>query len=288
MNVLKITHNAGFFSCCSKRLEGIVWFFNKNKFLPDQVDSREQFSSYKSDPLYDLIPLYFKENDIKIEYKHSIDFYNDMQFLDYKGLDFDGLKPFVEKYFTPSEHVKGIVSFYEKKYSIDYSNTCAVFYRGNDKFTETSIATYESFISKAREVKKQNHGIKFLVQPDETEFLGTFLKEFTDSIFFEETPHMNKKNSCMFLELPRDERAEYGAKFFSAVIVLSKCKYIITHSGNGGLWCLLYRGNCKNIYQWLNNSWDHNSMSIATIWQKNKRYIKSIFKKHSDWLTIKS
>ena len=37
--MLKITHNAGFFSCCSCRLSETVEFINSNKRLPDNVDS---------------------------------------------------------------------------------------------------------------------------------------------------------------------------------------------------------------------------------------------------------
>ena len=41
--MIKITHSCGFFSCCSVRLEMIINYTNKNKKLPDIVDSSEQF-----------------------------------------------------------------------------------------------------------------------------------------------------------------------------------------------------------------------------------------------------
>ena len=47
--MIKITHNAGFFSCCSVKLTEIVEFINSNKRLPDIVDSSEQFIVYKND-----------------------------------------------------------------------------------------------------------------------------------------------------------------------------------------------------------------------------------------------
>jgi hypothetical protein len=286
MNILKITHDAGFFSSCSKRLEGIIWFFNKNKSLPDLVDSSSQFSLLKLNDSDDLSSLYFKESNINLSYKHIVDFYNDMQFLDYKDINFGDLKIFIEKYFSPSDYVRNVISSYDQKYHINYEETCAVFYRGNDKFTETSIAAYESFILKAKEVKKENPNIKFLVQTDEEEFLQEFLKEFPESVFFEETPRINRKNSSVFSELPPAKRAENGVNFLAAVIVLSKCKYIVTHSGNCGLWCLLYRGNSENVYQWLNNSWNYKK-TLSYFWQKNKRHVKGIFNKNLGWVVIK-
>jgi hypothetical protein len=204
-----------------------------------------------------------------------------MQFLDYKGLDFTGLTPLIEKYFSPSEHVASIVSLYEKKYYIDYENTCGVFYRGNDKSTETSIATYESFISQARPIKEQNPDILFLVQTDETEFLEAFEKEFPGTITIEEIPHMHKKSSTIHDELPRQERAEFGANFFAALLIQSKCKYLVTHSGNCGLWAVLYRGGCDNMYQWLNNSWQRSNVERFLIWLKieYKKNVKRIIKR---------
>ena len=45
--MIKITHNSGFFSCCSVKLTKIIEFINSNKRLPDNVDSSEQFKLYK-------------------------------------------------------------------------------------------------------------------------------------------------------------------------------------------------------------------------------------------------
>ena len=47
--MIKITHNAGFFSCCSVRLTEIVNFINTNLGqLPYNVDSSEQFIWYRN------------------------------------------------------------------------------------------------------------------------------------------------------------------------------------------------------------------------------------------------
>ena len=71
MSILKIKHNAGFFSCCSIRLIDIIHYFNENKTLPDEVDSSEQFSLYKLDQ-NDITSLFFKENNSNIEYNSDV------------------------------------------------------------------------------------------------------------------------------------------------------------------------------------------------------------------------
>ena len=258
MNVLKVTHNAGFFSNLTVKLIEIVIYFNDKRFLPDVVDGSEQFIHYKSRAGDNMVEYYFENNPMPIEYEKQIPLWYDcmaIQFDSYKNLPFEQIKPFVEKYFTPSENVQNCTRFFEERYNLDYNNLCSVFYRGNDKNREMEVSPYSIFINKAKEIKAKNPDIKFLVQPDETEFLEAFLAEFPDSIYFEETPHMRKKDSAMFFELPIEHRGEYGAKFFAAVLCLSKCKHVITHSGNGALWLSLYRGNADNVNQVFNNNW---------------------------------
>lgn len=290
MDILKITHNAGFFSCCSKRLEGVVWFFDAYHRLPDIVDSSEQFSLYKSNSTEDLTSLYFKNPSDRIEYIRSIRFYNDAQFLDYADLDFIGLHPFIKKYFSPSDHVLSILSSYEHTYRFDYRRTCAVFYRGNDKVTETSIATYDRFIAQAQQIKDQYPDTVFLVQTDETEFLDAFRLVFSDVVVIGEVPHMHKKNSTIHDELPREDRAAFGANFFAALLVVSKCEYLITHSGNCGLWAVLYRGNNTHVYQWLNNSWQRSKAQriILSLKKRYKQILKRILKKEPGYLVVTS
>lgn len=256
-NILKVVHNAGFFSCCSIALFNIIGYFNHFKYIKN-VDRTEQFSLYKKNPQENLIPLYFQDNDINIEYVKDILLFpydSEPQFSNYKDLNIKDIIPFIDSFFKPSNKVLDILKMFEDKYKLDYDNLCSIFYRGNDKSRETAIASYENFLSKAEEIKKINPNIRFLIQPDETEFLEEFLKKYPDSIYFEETPHMNKKDSCMFYEIDINNRAEYACYFFAAVLASSKCKHLVTHSGNGGFWAVLYRKNIDNMYQILNNKW---------------------------------
>jgi len=63
-NILKTTHNAGFFSCCSIKLLDIVNYFNTNKEILLNVDSSSQFILYKPDNITDDITYYFfQKND---------------------------------------------------------------------------------------------------------------------------------------------------------------------------------------------------------------------------------
>lgn len=261
MTVLKSIHNAGFFSCSTIALMDAIHYYNENKGLPDQFDRTEQYMHYKAYAGQDLITYYFDQwsiGHVHAPYEGAMPMPYDcmsIQFTPYRTLPIDDWMGITAKYFHPSDHIGNIAYNLKVKYNLDYDNTCAVFFRGNDKKREMSIAPYEAFIQKAREVKEANPNIRFLVQPDETEFLNAFLQEFPNSVFFEETPHISKQDSAVFYELPRHERAEYGARFFAAVLCISKCSQIITHSGNCGLWACLYRGNANNVMQYFNGAW---------------------------------
>lgn len=261
MKTLKITHNAGFFSCCSIKLLDIVNYFNLHQSLPDAVDSSTQFINYKTDPNIDLTPYYFKENAaIKIGYENDrreiTMATEEPQFSDYRKICFPHTNLFRDKYFFPSDEVQNKIEHYLKKYNIQLSNTCAVFYRGNDKARETKIAPYQSFIDKCKEIEKVNPTIQFLVQPDEKEFLEAFQSAFpNNTIYIDEIPCLNKQDSCMFFELPLEKRASFGLNFLAATIILGQCKHLVTHSGNCGFWATIYRGNAINLHQILNNKW---------------------------------
>ena len=258
--VLKTIQNAGFFSNCTIRLMDIVEYIHINGCLPDEVDSSEQFVHYKGYPGQNLIPYYFDEHiekTLEVTNKPKQLNYDCMsiQFDDYKKLPLGELYQLTQKYFTPSISVELIRNTMREKYRLNNHEYCAVFYRGNDKSREMEVSPYDAFINRAKELKESNPKLKFIIQPDEREFLDAFLAVFPDSIYFEETPMLSKMDSSMFFELPQSERGEYGAKFFAAVLLMSECKQVITHSGNGALWLALYRGHVNGINQIFNNEW---------------------------------
>lgn len=257
-------------------MQDVVIWSRQHKRLPDILDRHDQYSWYKSEPNQSLIDHFFKETD---QYIYTGDWFElteakeELQFTDYKLLNFDMIAQFRDKYFMPSQYILDKVAFLEDKYKIDYENTCGVLYRGNDKNRETNIAGYDQFILKAMrqwldmtvipegdctytEIVGLPNKPCFLVAPDETEFLDAFKHSMPDyALCMEETAHMPKKDSCIPLELPYAERAEQAANFFATVLMLSKCKYLITHSGNVSLWACIYRGHMNGVSQWLNGSW---------------------------------
>jgi hypothetical protein len=256
--MIKITHNSGFFSCCSYRLFKIIEYFNKKKCLPETIDTTNSFTWYKPENRLeqDIITDYFTLTADEIEYNKNIELSQkvfDVQFYDYKKLYFDDFIPIINKYFTPSDEILNLVSSIEQKYNLpDYKNLCVLFYRGNDKMKETIAPTYSDFFRKALELKRKNEKIKFLLQSDETEFLNAMLKLFPDSIVFnDEIRHINK-NCDTVDRIYYGNNYNFSKNFLAITIIMSKCSHIICTSGNCSLWIMFFRGNANNIIQYLN------------------------------------
>lgn len=259
---LKIIHdNAGFFSCSSVRLDNIVRYFNHYKYLPPILDTSPLYTMYK--PLdrnnrdQDITHEYFITTGDEIKYVGDILYDMTYQYLDYKTLDYEKICPFVRKYFSPTQKIRDIIRGVEKQYSLDYKNICVLFYRGNDKETETPICGYNDFIVRAREIQKATPQIRFLIQSDETEFINTMTAEFpTNSFYFNNMiRHMYKCATNSVDKVFPNSNYTYSKYFLAITIIMSKCKHVLCMTGNCSLWIALYRENAHNFQQFMNTTW---------------------------------
>ena len=252
---------AGFYSCCSVRLHNIIEYFNKRKCLPTIVDSSEHYTLYKkeNEQNKDILFEYFEDynNEIEINYQQNVDYVETYQYSKYKNLDYNNIIPFVKKYFTPSQQIKKIISDIEKKYNInDYLNICVLFYRGNDKATETNTSKYDDIVVKAKRILSKHPTIQFLIQSDETEFIELMTTEFPMNSFYfkNEIRHINKQMTSVDLINENDTNREFSKYYLAIMIIMSKCKYIICGStGNCSIWITFFRENANNVVHYLRN-----------------------------------
>lgn len=259
MDTLQLTHSAGFFSCSTVGLLYILDFFNTNKKLPEVLDRSKQYTYYTSEDKNPAEYYFNESNKVNIGYETPVkitDEPEEDQFSDYSKINYKEIAPFVLKYYTPSREVTDLTVSYKEKYNLDYNKLCAVYHRGTDKWTETPLADYEDFIQKAKQVQQNNPEIKFLVQTDENDFVRRFVEEFKESaIILEEVDRVDRNGPCVHFTIPSDKRTEHGLAYFASVLCLSKCKHLITHSGNGAMWCMFYRDGIDNVHQWLQDRW---------------------------------
>lgn len=256
--MVKITHNAGFFSCCSVRLTKIVKFINSRKRLPINVDSSKQFMWYKYDKNKDITFDYFEhyKNVQDVNIIKSINYHWNHQYKNYANLDYKCITPLIKKYFSPSAQINKIINNIEKKYNLLYENICVLFYRGNDKNRETKKCSYDEYLKYADQLLKKNEKLMFLVQSDETEFIEFMTHKFPNNSFYfnDEIRHMKKCNDTVDKKM-NSQNYKFSKNYLAITIIMSKCKYIICGSGNCDKWIMFYRGNNKNIIQNLKGTW---------------------------------
>ena len=140
----------------------------------------------------------------------------------------------------------------ESKYCINnYDNICTLFYRGNDKITETKLPTYEIILEQAMKLFETNNNIKFLIQSDESEFIEMMIKTFPNNhIYFkDEIRVINKNNKMSVDKINSYDNFKYSRYFLAITYIMSRCKYVVCTTGNCSLWIALFRGNADNIYQ---------------------------------------
>lgn len=248
-------HNAGFFSCCSVKLQNIVDYINLNSKMPVKVDSSRQFEWYKNDKNKDITYEYFEHyNNIQNKIYYPIKYHEHHEVMNYSNIDYNVL-PLIKKYFSPSNLINAIIKKMEDKYNLTYNNICVLFYRGNDKIREIPLSNYNDYVTFANMIMKHNPNIIFLIQSDETEFIHFFIKKFPNSFYFkDEIRHMNKCNDTVD-KVFKDKNYEFSKYYLAITIIMSKCKYIICGSGNCSIWIMFYRGNNNNVCQFLNNTW---------------------------------
>ena len=253
MNVLKTQSGYGFFSCCERRLHDIIQYVNKNKKIPDRVDSTEQFEWYKDHMEQDASHVFFQSEDIvelssKVS-KRYVHYPDNFQNVEPEKLPLTNLKPYIEKYFTVSEEIVSIETDIMDQYNVSCENTCVLLYRGNDKACEQGEYDISDYIRKAEEIITKDNNIKLLIQSDQTEFIEKMLETFPDRcvVFTDHIRHMT--NRIDSVDWVYGDRVAFTKNYLAITSIMSKCKHIVCQPGNCSLWVILYRGHIDNVFQ---------------------------------------
>lgn len=249
--IIKATHDAGFFSVCTINLLTVLDFYNKNaRFC--KLDTSSQWNLYKntnndvynkyfnySHDSFDTIPQQYLNSDTEI------------QFSDYKKINYSFVQPFINKYFYLSDEVIGIKNFLIKKYNLDTNKIISVYYRGNDKIRETNLPSYAEFINKITTIKELYPECSLLVQSDEREFYEQCKNLDQNIISFDEMLTINKTNHTgAHYTVATEDRIKTAQMFLAIVSIISQSKAIILNSSNVSLFICLFRGNANNVYQY--------------------------------------
>lgn len=254
--ILKIDHNAGFFSCSTVALRQVVLFYNQYGFLPI-LDRTSQYLIYKDrfwNNEYDFFERYNPSRDSKIEYGHFFKINTNIedQFSHYSNLNYPHLSKFILTYFKPNKDILFKVEQLKQHYQIDPNKTIVIYYRGTDKAKETTLPDYETYYQKILEIKKMLPDCECLLQTDQLELIE-FLKSRIDFKIIQENNNIPNSKDGLHYQLLNGRKFQSAKWFLATVFLMSKCRHIIVNSCNVSMWICLYRGSNNSVSQFISN-----------------------------------
>jgi len=160
------------------------------------------------------------------------------------------INQYFTKCFKPNKSLEEHQTRLEKKYNIDYENTLGVCFRGTDKHTEVSLAEPAVWITAAKDILKTNKNLRIFIQTDQEQVRDLFVNEFkSDCFFVEEMPVTTTNTVIHQLKLENFDKLGFTKNLNCVVQMLSKCKFLVNHTGNTGKAISVYRGTAENLWQ---------------------------------------
>lgn len=244
--VLHLTHDAGFFSNCSVALFEIA----RAKRQINRVDASHSFSFYKEFPNEDIWPELFQAPNPHPPANYGEWSRELLHHARYSSLNLQRISSLLEAYFSPSDEVLERARYFEESYDIDFSRTLGVNFRGTDKWTEVPPAPHERWVRKIHEsFRKMPQGSRILLQTDDEKALQRFLNEFSHHAFVLNELPRSLGPSPVHLNLRPTERLNFAKNLLAMALILSRCRTLVTHTGNVAYWTTLFRGHSRNLAQ---------------------------------------
>ena len=245
-----VTHNAGLMSCASTTLSDI---FLANRPIK-RIRSTFGMSLYKNRALSDNWERFFRpigkteltsenlSNAVRAEKIH------DWWSSDYSKLPLKLIQSLVDTYFVPSKQVEALQEKFVTKYSIRLQDCVGVHYRGTDKSIEIETPSLQEFIKQTTHFLDDIKNPQILLLTDEPEAQAAFRAEFPGLVVV--INELEAPGGTVGAHNLDSENPEAKGQTFLAILVLvSKCKRVVTHTGNGALWEVFFRGNTAELHQ---------------------------------------
>ena len=246
-----LTYNAGLLSCSSTSLSDITASGRnvtkiKSNFgmsLYKKWLLRNNWKSYFQTPIQAASPqLASAESG---SYPKDI---HDWWGKDYATLPFKDVLDAVGLYFRLSPKVVKLSDSFVEKYGITLEETIGVHYRGTDKQTEIETPSLTEFISQTRLFMQEMANPKILLLTDEPAVINGFEDAFPKAVIT--ITELATPGGLLGAHILDSKEPEVQGQIFLAILSLvSKCKKVVTHTGNGALWEVLFRGSTDGLKQ---------------------------------------
>jgi hypothetical protein len=167
---------------------------------------------------------------------------------DYSAIPLKAVQEQVDSFFRLSPKVVKFSESYVEKYGINLEQTIGVHYRGTDKQTEIETPSLTEFISQTRQFMQEITNPKILLLTDEPSAAIGFEAAFPNAVIT--INELAAPGGSLGAHIRDSKEPEVQGQIFLAILSLvSKCKKVVTHTGNGALWEVLFRGSTEGLKQ---------------------------------------
>jgi hypothetical protein len=246
-----LTYNAGLLSCSTVTLSDITASGRK----VTKIKSNMGMSLYKKWLLRNNWKSFFQaptkmhsaQATTTASQSYPIDIH-DWWGKDYAAIPIKDVLDAVGLYFLLSPKVMKISDGFVKKYGINLEGTIGVHYRGTDKQTEIETPSLGEFISQTKHFMQEMANPKILLLTDEPDVLVAFEAAFPKAVIT--INELAAPGGAIGAHTRDSKQPEVQGQIFLAILFLvSKCKKVVTHTGNGALWEVLFRGSTEGLKQ---------------------------------------
>jgi hypothetical protein len=246
-----LTYNAGLLSCSTTTLSDITASGRKVR----KIQSNFGMSLYKKWILRNNWKSYFQTplhaNSSQLEFTEGKTYPKDIHdwwVKDYADIPFISLKEIIDLYFRLSPKVVKFSDGFVEKYGINLEETIGVHYRGTDKQTEIETPSLTEFISQTKHFMQEMANPKILLLTDEPAVANGFEAAFPKAVIT--ITELATPGGLLGAHTLNSKEPETQGQIFLAILSLvSKCKNVVTHTGNGALWEVLLRGTTDGLKQ---------------------------------------
>jgi hypothetical protein len=241
------THNAGLFSIVSTVASDCVNYGIAPKKISLTFTAHYYKTYFFEDPWKNL----FMSPAIDSNQAHYLN--NSARIHDwwdktYEFLDYAKVERFAENFLRPTSRTTLIIDELCNKYSIKIEKTLTVHYRGTDKVSEIALVEVHKYILRIRQILQELKGLDVLILTDDSQAYEMFLNAFPEAkSLVNELP--TSEGGVGAHEAKKLDRSQDAVFYFASVLIASKSKIIVTHTGNGGLWERIFRGTDDGFIQ---------------------------------------
>lgn len=259
----------GFFSTFTLMITSLMVVYKIYKKTPNKIDGSHLLKKIKNNSDIDMYHYFFHIDDtVEINFDDieiPVPFGPNDQHTLYSEKHSKYYNLFFKKYFNINNNILEKIKFLTEKYNVDTENSISVIYRDSDKWTDMGGFNYVSagsYFRKCKEIfEMDGNRPKVLIQSENMGVVKVF-KEVFDLTFFNETSLGNSSEIYPPIPLDDSKKLEWSEYYIASLWIHSKCKYVITYTGNSGFFVYLSRGTTNNLTQEITFTKDYNEFFI--------------------------